>query len=259
MLVSLILKERDECCSSGFTSPNEWFIDPCWKQSALLTTGSRVQMGAVFPFLCEPNGIDCLRNSTFSLGSFYFSDFCHSQCLWKEEINGPCKIVQRRTGKASQGFGLILTFLHYILGLLHGSKGWVLVSLRAWLWGSCAPSMSPPLLLSVLEVGKVFRGQKYMNFLLIGTVQTGMFGLLTWVMPEGIPRQCCPSLLWSLPSLQCLKLQGWDQRVPLLPARVERLPGSCPVPHGALDCLKGQETLKLQRKQGLARVCLWAV
>lgn len=81
MRVSLILKERDECCSSGFTSPNEWFIDLCWKQSALLTTGSRVQMGAVFPFLCKPNGIDCLRTNTFSFGSFYFSDFCHSQCL----------------------------------------------------------------------------------------------------------------------------------------------------------------------------------
>lgn len=112
MQVSLILKERDECCSSGFTSLKEWFIDPCWKQPALLTTGSRVQMGAVFPFLCKQNGIDCLRTSTFSLGSFHFSDFCHSQCLWKEEINGPCKIVQRRTGKASQDFGLILTVLH---------------------------------------------------------------------------------------------------------------------------------------------------
>lgn len=66
MRVSLILKERDECCSSGFASSNEWFIDPHWRQSALLTIGSRAQMGAVFPFLCEPNGIACLRTSTFS-------------------------------------------------------------------------------------------------------------------------------------------------------------------------------------------------
>lgn len=46
--------------------------------------------GELFPFLCKPNGIDCLRTDTFSLGSFYFPVFHCSQCLWKEEINDLC-------------------------------------------------------------------------------------------------------------------------------------------------------------------------
>lgn len=61
--------------------------------------------------------------------------------------------------------------------------------------------------------------------------------------PRGDPKAVLPFPALMLLSAM-LKLQGWDQRVSLLPARVGRLPGSCPVLHGALYCLKGQETLK---------------
>lgn len=65
------------------------------------------------------------------------------------------------------------------------------------------------LVLCVPELGEVLRAQKYVNFPPVGTVQTGMFGQLTWMVPEGIPRQCCPSLLLSaMPEAARLRAKG---------------------------------------------------
>lgn len=72
MQVRVLLVERNECCSYRFTSPNERSIDRDWEPSGLLSIGSRLRQGSLFPFLHKLDGIDCFKSNTVSLGLFSF-------------------------------------------------------------------------------------------------------------------------------------------------------------------------------------------
>lgn len=166
--------------------------------------------------------------------------------------------MQGGTGKASQGFGLILTFLCYILGLLQGlywkqrlgtdvTRHWVRAGGGEGLQATKIHEPSPlltgtaqTLTISVLEGAGTCA-------LLAGAVSDGAQG--------GAALSCSSAVLCKAKSREVC-IQG----VLLLPAGGERLLRSWPILHGAQSCSQGAGDFKdAGINQGLARVCLWGV